>query len=69
LDNCLKVGDWVIIDGKVMGEIWYIHTPNYIIDVRIDWGEGQDCSFETVRTNHHELTKVVKEVADIMRGV
>jgi hypothetical protein len=52
-----------------MGEIWYIHTPNLIIDVRIDWGVGEDCSFETVRTYHHELTPITKEVADIMRGV
>lgn len=44
-----------------------MHTPNDIIDVWID--RGGDYIVESMRVDHHRLTKITKEVADIMRGV
>ena len=66
MDNRLNKGDWVVIDEWKCGVIGYVHTPT-LIDVWLDGDESQDVL--RVRTNHHEITKITKEVADIMRGV
>jgi hypothetical protein len=64
LDNRLKVGDWVIIDGEQMGVVETIIAPIFV-DVRIN-GEGH---LSLTDTTKRKLIKITKEVADIMRGV
>ena len=66
----VQVGDWVIIDDGMVGEVWYIHTYQpAIIDVRVEFDDSPKAGFETIRTATHKITKITKEVADIMRGV
>jgi len=67
LDNCIEVGDWVIIDDGIVGEVWSMHTTNDIVDVWIERDKGY--IVETLRVQHHRLTKITKEVADIIKGV
>lgn len=61
-----KQGDWVVIDEWACGTVGYIHNPT-LIDVWLHGDESQDVL--RVRTDHHKLTKITKEVADIMKGV
>ena len=70
MDNRLTVGDWVIIDDGMVGEVWYIHTYQpAIIDVRVEWDRSPKAGFETIRTATHKITKITKEVADIIGSV
>ena len=68
MDNCLKVGDWVVIDEWKAGEVWRTHPSNSVIDV-ITGQDSFGVQVTTIRTEQHKITKITKEVADIMRGV
>ena len=65
----LKVDDWVILNNELVGQVWWVHSVRSgIIDVAIMRGENDEVA-QTIRTQHHEVKKITKEVADIMRGV
>jgi len=67
LDNRLKIGDWVIVNGEDVGEVWNIYALQQTADIRITG--KYSVWIDNIRIYHHELTKITKEVADIMRGV
>jgi hypothetical protein len=65
----VKIDDWVIIDDELVGQVWWVHSVRSgIIDVAISWG-GNGAITQSIRTAHHKVKKITKEVADIMRGV
>jgi len=65
----VKIDDWVIIDNELVGQVWWVHSVRSgIIDVAISRGE-YDVLAQTIRTQHHKVKRITKEVADIMRGV
>lgn len=65
----LKIDDWVIIDNDLVGQVWWVHSVRSgIIDVVISRDENDEIA-QTIRTKHHLVKKITKEVADIMRGV
>ena len=69
MDNCLEVGDWIVIDEWEAGEVWRTHPRYSIVDVIVGEDSSGAINVITINTNHHEITKITKEVADIMRGV
>lgn len=67
MDNRLEIGDWVVCDDGIVGQIWSIYANSGIVDIHVKFDD--DPHITTLRTDHHKITKITKEVADIMRGV
>ena len=64
MDNCLDIGDWVVADNGVVGQVWLMF-PMYCQITSFD-SEGYKAP---AMFAIEELTKITKEVADIMKGV
>jgi hypothetical protein len=56
-----------VCNDGIVGQVWSIYANSGIVDIHIN--VNGETYFETLRTAHHEITKITKEVADIMRGV
>jgi hypothetical protein len=69
LDNCLKVGDWIVIDEWNVGEVCRTHPSNSVIDVITGKDNNGAINVIVIRAEQHKITKITKEVADIMIGV
>lgn len=66
MDSGIKQYDWVVIDEWACGYVSYIHSPK-LIDV---WLNGDvDSEIARIRTDQHKITKITKEVADIIMSV
>ena len=64
MDNSLDIGDWVVVSNGVVGQVWLIF-PMYCQISTLD-SEGF-IALALIPTDC--LTKITKEVADIMGGV
>ena len=64
MDNCLDIGDWVVTDNGVVGQLWLIRPMFCQINTLDSEGYKAPAMFAI-----EELTKITKEVADIMKGV
>jgi hypothetical protein len=66
-----KLGDWLILDKKYLCRVDDIEEDNPLV-IYLRWFVDDDhdtYSFQTIRPEHHHITKITKEVADIMIGV
>jgi hypothetical protein len=64
LDNSLDIGDWVVASNGVVGQLWIIRPMYCQINTLDSEGFKAPAMFAI-----DELTKITKEVADIMRVV
>ena len=71
MDNSLKAGDWIMLDdwGCLARLDSINHSDPSIASLQIFDEDGDTFVFQDIRVKDHNITKITKEVADIMRVV
>ena len=71
MDNRLKVGDWLLLDEDNMlcRVDSRLSNKPLVYDLQMFLSEDGEFTWQSIRPEQHKITKITKEVADIMRGV
>ena len=71
MDHSLKVGDWIFLDDwDILARVDSFDYSNpSVIQLQMFEQDGYGYSFQYIRVKDHRMTKITKEVADIMMGV
>lgn len=69
--DVFKVGEWLILDKEYLCEVDDVFSSHpLVIDLRWYIDDDHDAySYQSIRPEDHHITRITKEVADIMRGV
>ena len=71
MDNRLKAGDWVLLDDwNVLARVdSFNYSDPSIVHLQLFEDDMLTYTFQGLRIKDHKITKITKEVADIMRSV